>query len=291
MLFNSNEYLFIFLPLTVIIYFLLNRQRYTKAATAWLVLASLFFYSYWNVKYLALIMMSILINFGVGSAMGKMGKDAPDLRARRAVLLFGILFNLLLLGYYKYADFFISNLNALSGFNLTLQKVILPLGISFFTFTQIAYLVDTYKGTAREYDFLNYSLFVTFFPHLLAGPILHHKEMMPQFASVRNKVVNYRNVSLGLFLFFVGLFKKVIVADDLAPVATAGFDACHVAQPGRGLGHEPLLHPAAVFRLLRVYGHGARRCAAVQHQASGELQFALQGPEHHRLLAALAHDA
>jgi alginate O-acetyltransferase complex protein AlgI len=130
-----------------------------------------------------------------------------------------------LLGYYKYTDFFISNLNALAGWNLALQKIVLPLGISFFTFTQIAYLVDAYKGTAREYDFLNYSLFVTFFPHLLAGPIIHHKEMMPQFASRWNKVLNYKNLSLGLFLLIIGLFKKVIIADELLPVASAGFDA------------------------------------------------------------------
>ena len=225
MLFNSYEYLFVFLPLTVIIYFLLNRRRYTKAATAWLVLASLIFYSWWNVKYLALIIGSILVNFSAGSVLGNLGKERPESRSRKYVLLFGVLFNIVLLGYYKYADFFVANLNALTGLHVGLQKIILPLGISFFTFTQIAYLVDTYKGTAREYEFLNYSLFVTFFPHLLAGPIIHHKEMMPQFANIRNKVLNYRNLSLGLFLFFIGLFKKIIIADELAPVANAGFDA------------------------------------------------------------------
>ncbi len=225
MLFNSYEYMFVFLPLAVVIYFLLNRRRYTKAATTWLVLASLVFYSWWNVKYLALIIISVLVNFGAGSALAGTGRRRPDDRSRKYVLLAGILFNILLLGYYKYSGFFVANLNALTGLNITLQKVILPLGISFFTFTQIAYLVDTYKGTAREYDFLNYSLFVTFFPHLLAGPIIHHKEMMPQFASVRNKVLNYRNLSLGLFLFFIGLFKKIVIADQLAPVANAGFDA------------------------------------------------------------------
>ncbi len=224
MLFNSFEYLFAFLPITFIVYFLLNRWRVTKAATAWLVFASLFFYSWWNVKYLALISCSILVNFGVGSVLGKSGREQKAQGSRRPILLFGVLFNVLLLCYYKYTDFFIANLNALAGWNLALQKIVLPLGISFFTFTQIAYLVDAYKGTAREYDFLNYSLFVTFFPHLLAGPIIHHKEMMPQFASRRNKVLNYRNIALGLFLFFIGLFKKVVVADELSPVANAGFD-------------------------------------------------------------------
>jgi D-alanyl-lipoteichoic acid acyltransferase DltB (MBOAT superfamily) len=224
MLFNSYEYFTIFLPLTVLVYFLLNRQRYTKAATAWLVLASLVFYSWWNVKYLVLIVVSILVNFGIGSALGKSGKEHHADRGRRAVLIIGILSNVFLLGYYKYVDFFIVNVDALTGLELALQKVVLPLGISFFTFTQVAYLVDTYKNKAREYDFLNYALFVTFFPHLLAGPIIHHKEMMPQFASLRNKLPNYRNISQGIFLFCLGLFKKVVIADELAPVANAGFD-------------------------------------------------------------------
>lgn len=224
MLFNSYKYFAVFLPVTVIVYFLLNRRRATKAATAWLVLASLFFYSWWNVKYLALILASILVNFGTGSALAKRGAARHKEPTRRAVLIAGILFNVTLLGYYKYVDFFIANITALTGVDLALQKIVLPLGISFFTFTQIAYLVDTYKEAAREYDFLNYALFVTFFPHLLAGPIIHHKEMMPQFASVRNKLPHYRNIALGLFLFCIGIFKKVIIADELAPVANVGFD-------------------------------------------------------------------
>ncbi len=224
MLFNSFEYIFVFLPVSALVYLLLNKRKLTTAATAWLVLASLFFYSWWNIKYLALIMGSVIFNFGCGSALVKFSGSAKMERARRTVLLFGIVANVLLLGYYKYVDFFIGNLNALAGLQLTFEKIILPLGISFFTFTQIAYLVDTYKGAAKEYDFLNYALFVTFFPHLLAGPIIHHKEMMPQFASLRNKVLSYRNWSHALFLFFIGLFKKVIIADAIAAVANIGFD-------------------------------------------------------------------
>jgi len=225
MLFNSIEYIFAFLPITLIVYFLLNKRKLTKAATAWLVFASLFFYSWWNVKYLALIAGSIIFNFAVGTALAKIARSDGTEWSKKSVLIFGIVVNVLLLGYYKYADFFIGNINTLAGLQLTFQKIILPLGISFFTFTQIAYIVDAYAGKAREYDFLNYALFVTFFPHLLAGPIIHHKEMMPQFAGLRNKVFNYRNVSPALFLFFIGLFKKVVIADSLAPVANAGFDA------------------------------------------------------------------
>jgi D-alanyl-lipoteichoic acid acyltransferase DltB (MBOAT superfamily) len=224
MLFNSFEYIIFFLPLTVILYFFLNSRRLTTAATVWLVFASLFFYSWWNISYLALIVGSILFNFGVGTGLGRIAPTGRGERSRKNLLIVGIAGNVLLLAYYKYTDFLIANISALGGFDLTLQKIILPLGISFFTFTQIAYLVDTYAGRAREYDFLNYSLFVTFFPHLLAGPIIHHKEMMPQFASTRNKVFSYRNMSHALFLFFVGLFKKVIIADSLAPVANHGFD-------------------------------------------------------------------
>jgi D-alanyl-lipoteichoic acid acyltransferase DltB (MBOAT superfamily) len=121
-------------------------------------------------------------------------------------------------------DFFISNANILLNTHLDLMHIILPLGISFFTFTQIAYLVDAYRDEIKEMDYLNYTLFVTFFPHLLAGPILHHKEMMPQFDAIKNKVINYRNISAGLFLFSVGLFKKVVLADTFASWANAGFN-------------------------------------------------------------------
>jgi len=140
------------------------------------------------------------------------------------MLAVGIAGNLPLLAYFKYMDFFITNINAVSSLNLKLLHVTLPLGISFFTFTQIAYLVDTARGTAREYSLLNYALFVTFFPHLLAGPIIHHKEMMPQFDYLRNKILSHKHIAQGLTLFFLGLFKKVIIADRLAGWANAGFD-------------------------------------------------------------------
>ncbi|MDN5089969.1 MBOAT family O-acyltransferase, partial [Aliarcobacter butzleri] len=133
-------------------------------------------------------------------------------------------FNLGLLGYFKYTDFFLDNFNGIFGTNIPLPHIILPLGISFFTFTQIAFLVDAYKQEAKEYSLINYMLFVTYFPHLLAGPILHHKEMMPQFASKYNWVKNYRNIALGLFIFSIGLFKKVVIADTFAIWANAGFD-------------------------------------------------------------------
>jgi len=218
MLFNSFEFIILFLPISIIIYFLLNKYRFTAASKSWLVLSSLFFYSWWNVKYLPLILGSIIFNYAVGTSFAKAQEK------RKYILLSGIMANVLLLGYFKYADFFITTINSTTGSGLSALNVILPLGISFFTFTQIAYLVDSYRSEAKEYDFLNYSLFITFFPHLLAGPIIHHKEMMPQFDRTRNKVLSYRNVAMGLYLFFIGLSKKVLIADSFAVYANNGFD-------------------------------------------------------------------
>jgi len=167
----------------------------------------------------------MLFNYVVGNSLSKHNGGGNSHKfSRKTLLAFGIVLNLLLLGYFKYADFFITNINTAVGTNLPLLNLLLPLAISFFTFQQIAYLVDSYKNETKEYDFLNYALFVTFFPQLIAGPIVHHKEMMPQFANVKNKVKNYKNIAIGLFIFSIGLFKKVVIADTFAVWATAGFD-------------------------------------------------------------------
>lgn len=222
MLFNSYFYIIIFLPASLIVYFYLNSRKLTVLSKGWLVLASLVFYSWWNIRYLPLILASILFNFVIGSTLSR---HYPGRENFRKVILFsGIAGNIGLLGYYKYADFFITNVNNVTGAGLGLFQMALPLGISFFTFTQIAYLVDSHRGKASEYGIMNYALFVTFFPHLIAGPIIHHNEMMPQFNAVRNKVINYRNISTGLFIFSVGLFKKVVIADTFAGWASSGFD-------------------------------------------------------------------
>lgn len=229
MLFNSYIFMFVFLPVTFVIYFLLNKQKLVIVSKAWLVLASLFFYSWWNIKYLPIILASIIFNFSVGAVLNRLDDSSKEQLniLRKPVLIFGVLSNVALLGYFKYADFLISNVNQLMNTHTPLLHIILPLGISFFTFTQIAYLVDAYKGEVKEMDCLNYTLFVTFFPHLIAGPILHHKEMMPQFDSLKSKVLNYKSISLGVFLFCIGLFKKVFIADNLAVWASQGFDVSH----------------------------------------------------------------
>lgn len=228
MLFNSHIFIFLFLPLTLIVYFTLNRMRLVTAARVWLVMASLFFYAYWNTSYLLLIITSVVVNYATGVVLARPGAEVtgPDKRPRaRGALVAGIIFNLGLLSYFKYADFFIANINAAFGASLPLLHIVLPLAISFFTFQQIAYLVDRYKGLARQQDFLNYCLFVTFFPQLIAGPIVHHREMMPQFASLKHKILNHKNIAEGISLFTVGLFKKIVIADTLAVWAAAGYDS------------------------------------------------------------------
>jgi D-alanyl-lipoteichoic acid acyltransferase DltB (MBOAT superfamily) len=227
MLFNSYEFIFLFLPITFFIYFYLSSKRLIVGAKAFLVFASLFFYSWWNIIYLPLILGSILFNFAIGVSLSK-DDVLKNKLSKKTILTFGIVCNLLLLGYFKYTDFFISNANIILNSNIDLLHIILPLGISFFTFTQIAYIVDAYRGEVKEMDYLNYSLFVTFFPHLLAGPILHHKEIMPQFNHPKSFVKNYKNIAVGIFLFSIGLFKKVVIADTFAVWATNGFDKAEV---------------------------------------------------------------
>jgi len=215
MLFNSYDYLIWFLPGTLAVFFLLGRRPF--AAQVWLTVASLFFYGWWNPWHLPLILGSVAFNFAVASRLQR--------RATRAMLAFGIAANLAVLGVFKYADFFLVNAAHLTGDAPPLLHLALPLGISFFTFTQIAYLVDVHRRRAQEPVLANYALFVTFFPHLLAGPILHHSEMMPQFADRSNKTPQWNNLAAGLFLLTIGLVKKVLIADTFAPIADAGFGA------------------------------------------------------------------
>ena len=164
----------------------------------------------------------MLLNYVVGVSLSKDNEHTKV--SKKSLLTFGVIANVALLGYFKYADFLIENINLTTNGHIPLLHLALPLAISFFTFQQIAYLVDSYRGETKEYDFLNYANFVTFFPQLIAGPIVHHAEMMPQFAKTKNKVKNYNNIALGLFIFSIGLFKKVVIADSFAVWATAGFD-------------------------------------------------------------------
>ncbi|UQD53434.1 MBOAT family protein [Bacillus methanolicus] len=219
MIFNSYEFIFAFLPITWLVFFLLNKLELFKLSTIWLVVSSLFFYSWWNVAYLPLILILMIFNYLLGSVLRKSNSG----RRARYLLVFGVAVNLAVLCYFKYYDFFISNINFAFHTNIPLLHLTLPLAISFFTFQKIAYLVDSYRKETEQYNFWKYALFVVFFPQLIAGPIVHHKEVIPQFSKAL-KVLNVENVSKGIFIFTIGLFKKVVIADTLAAWATAGFD-------------------------------------------------------------------
>ena len=218
MLFSSYEFILLFLPVTLLVYYWLGSQHQFRVAIAWLVAASLFFYGWWNPAYLGLIIGSIFFNYSMGVALSGQGRS-------KALLVVGIATNLALLAYFKYTNFMIDNLNALFGTRVYVQDIILPLAISFFTFQQIAYLVDAYRGETREYNFMQYTLFVTFFPQLIAGPIVHHREMLPQFSRHITEQINPTNLMAGSVIFFIGLFKKVMVADNIAQFSTPVFSA------------------------------------------------------------------
>ncbi|MDG2272421.1 MAG: MBOAT family protein, partial [Halioglobus sp.] len=177
MLFNSFQFLLLFLPIVLLAFVFLARTGNTEAQILWLIVASLVFYGSWNPAFVALIVLSAAVNFRIGRFLAITLDEANKQRW----LVIGVLFNLGLLGYFKYADFFIENLNALGVWFIPLPEITLPLAISFFTFQQIAYLVDVRRGKCKEYQFRHYALFVAFFPQLIAGPIVHHREMMPQF--------------------------------------------------------------------------------------------------------------
>ena len=184
MLFNSVEFIFGFFPIVLLAFLAIARWSHSAAA-AWLAFASLVFYGWWNWVYVPLLVASAAFNYACGAYLARFVRDAKP-RAASILLFFAVTFNLILLGYYKYANFFVGAWWSLTGHTGTLGQIILPLGISFFTFTQIAFLVDAYRGYASEYNFDPLpALFVTYFPHLIAGPVLHHKEMMPQFQEAR----------------------------------------------------------------------------------------------------------
>ena len=221
MLFNSFLFLFAFLPAAFVVFFVAGRQRHRLAAASLLV-ASLLFYSWWNPVHVWILIGSFVGNYGIGVALAR--TNATGRHSSRAILTAGVVANLTLLGYFKYAAFLATNLNALLGTHWTVSATALPLGISFFTFTQIAFLVDVSRGAVREYDFIHYGLFVTYFPHLIAGPVLHHAEMMPQFERAETYRLNYEQVARGLTLFVIGLFKKVIFADGVQAYVGTAFD-------------------------------------------------------------------
>ncbi|HUI21388.1 MAG TPA: MBOAT family O-acyltransferase [Methylocella sp.] len=218
MLFNSTEFLFLFLPVTLAGFYLLGAGSPTRAIR-WLILASLVFYASWRPVNVLIIAPSIIINFALAQILLRLNEDEGFPRTSKSVLLLGILFNVAFLGYFKYIDFISGTINDVFGANLILRHIILPLGISFITFQKIAFLIDIQAGRVRSFRFQDYCIFVLFFPQLIAGPIVHYREMMPQFHAASCRF-DKENAAIGLTLLLFGLFKKVVFADNIAPLVT-----------------------------------------------------------------------
>lgn len=215
MVFSSLEFMYLFMPPVLFGYLVLRHWGWEKGIIWWLTIASLVFYTWWTPVYLPLLLGSVLVNYGFHRILRK----SPD----RFLLIVGIVFNLSLIAVFKYADFIIGNANFLTGTDFPMLHLVLPLAISFFTFQQISFLIDTYKGDITDCDFARYMLFVVFFPQLIAGPIVMQKETIPQFrlAVFKNKQV--LNLAVGSTLFAIGLFKKIVLADGIAPYANNVF--------------------------------------------------------------------
>ncbi len=221
MLFNSKIFIFAFLPIALLGFAILGRLPWRRLPIGWLVLCSFVYYGWWDVRYVLLLTVLIIVNYLLGRQLGLESRPGW----RKVLLVAGVVFNLCVLVYFKYANFFITTVNAVSGTSLHIGQIILPLGISFFTFQKIAYLVDAFRQQAPPYRFLDFCLFVMFFPQLIAGPITHHQEIMPQFNDKRRLRLTSYNMAAGISLFVIGLFKKVVLADGMAPYASPVFDA------------------------------------------------------------------
>ena len=225
MLFNSYGFIFVFLP-AALLGFYLAAALDRRVAMGWLVVCSLFFYGWWNPRFILLLVGSIAFNYTTSRLIEALGDDRP--RGQAALLAVGIGGNLLLLFFYKYLLVLFAFLGLLDTLPSDWASgIVLPLGISFFTFTQIGYLVDSSGGLVKQRGLLDYVLFVTFFPHLIAGPILHNQEMIPQFANPATYRLRLENLTVGFSIFVIGLCKKVILADPLGQIADPGFAAPH----------------------------------------------------------------
>ncbi len=222
MLFNSQIFVFLFLPVVWCVYFGLHKVGAHKAAKAALLIASIVFYGYYNMAYVPLLVGSIIFNYGIFMLLGQLSQK-PLPGVRKAVMALGVAANLMVLFYYKYFNFFVDNINRVLKTDFGLENIILPLGISFFTFQQVSFLVDRYRGETDEYSLLDYSVFVAFFPQLVAGPIVLHKELIPQFSQKERFKPNWENIMVGLRYFVLGLFKKTMIADRFGNLVNLGY--------------------------------------------------------------------
>lgn len=215
MLFNSYIFIMVFLPLCITGYFILNHFQKYNLSQIFLLIMSLWFYGYFNPKYLLIIIFSVLFNYGIYTLLCR--------TKRKLILCTGIFINIALLFFFKYTDFFLSSINSLFKSDFNLLHIVLPLGISFFTFQQISFIVDAYRGEVPKYKFLHYASYVTYFPQLIAGPIVTHDELIPQFLDSKNKKLNWENLAKGIYIFTLGLSKKVLIADVFGNIVNWGF--------------------------------------------------------------------
>src|SRR5271163_3983393 len=243
MVFNSYPFVFVFLPVAVTVFFALGRVS-RAWALRWIIVASLFFYALWRPLNVLIIAPSILINFVLARTLQRLGKQ-ENRTAALAVLLVGIAFNVAFLGYFKYSNFLVGAINDAFGTQMVLARIILPLGISFITFQKIAFLIDVQAGRVESFTLQDYCLFVLFFPQLIAGPIVHYREMMPQFHRVSCRF-DKEDASVGLTLLAFGLFKKVFLADKIALIVTPIYDQ---ATSGSSIGLLPAWIAAAGFTM------------------------------------------
>ena len=213
MIFSSYQFLLMFFPITAVGYWALVHFRFYEMAKIWLVIASFYFYAQGSPAFFPYFMGSVLANYVSGITMCQLQEDKTA--QRKVLLAVGVLANIGFLGYYKYMNFFLENVNNLFGTDFVMKNVVLPIGISFFTFQLIAFLVDCYRGQTKKYSITEYLLFITFFPQLIVGPIVHHAEITPQFKDPKNLVFNQRNVALGIFIFAIGCAKKMLLADPM----------------------------------------------------------------------------
>lgn len=221
MLFNSWIFVLCFLPVTLSVYHLCRRYELPAFANLWLGVASLFFYAWWNASYVAILIASTVANFYAAHWIA----SRSSTRGRRYAAAIAIACNLSLLVYFKYIAFFSSILNSMAGLPWTVEAIVLPLGISFITFQKIAYIADVHGGQRPEPNFINFLLFVCFFPQLIAGPIVHHREVLPQFARPAARRFDWRDLAIGTTLFGIGLFKKTTLADPFASFVNPIFEA------------------------------------------------------------------
>ena len=226
MLFNSYIFIFLFFPLCLLGFYLLNKVN-AVSAKIWLIGFSLWFYGYFNIRYLCIMIFSILVNFGIYQLImhADFAMKTGKINKKKWILTAGVSVNLLLLFYFKYFDFFVENINAVFKTSFALQNILLPLGISFFTFQQISFLADAYRGELKQCGFVDYALFVSFFPQLIAGPIVTHDEMLPQFREIGKKRFDEDGFCRGLFIFVLGMGKKVLIADTFGIAVDAGYAA------------------------------------------------------------------